>query len=124
MSDLGDDINFEHDTEQIEEEGETQEERETQEEDEMENELYFAEDDPDYEPETNRNKSVVDPYPGTEKKRKIVEYWLNAGGKKRIFSSVQNTYKKLSNIRQLQRWQVQLNDTGIFEYLPRKLSKS
>lgn len=85
MSDLGDDINFDHDTEQIDE-------GKTQEEDEMENELYFAEDVPNFELETNRNSSVIDPYPGTEKKRKIVEYWLNAGGKKRTFSSVQNIY--------------------------------
>lgn len=61
----------------------------------------------DYEPEEKKPRSIIDPYPGTNKKLEILNYWILSDNKRRSFTSMKSKYTKLSSDRQLRKWRTQ-----------------
>lgn len=58
--------------------------------------------------ESSENEAITEIYP-IETRRKIVEYWLNDGGKRRSFKRMQHLYKKLTREDLLWKWRNRLN---------------
>lgn len=48
-----------------------------------------------------------------EKRKEIIDFWLNGGGIRRKFSCVQRRYRKLSSKDILQKWKQRLYHKGI-----------
>lgn len=68
----------------------------------------------EYTPDENPSHSNEDPYPGSEKKAEILQYWTLRNGKNRSFASMKSRYTKLTTERQLRKWRSQLQKNGKF----------
>lgn len=65
--------------------------------------------DADETPDSEDEKADKDEVYPIEKRREIIEFWLNEGGKKRSFNRVQHKYRKVTSENLLRLWKSRLS---------------